>query len=349
MKFGHADIYVIVIFYIIGFCHPPCEQNLSPEKQVLYMESQIQRGLEISKLSLGAVQLGLDYGINNKSGKPTRETSGKILRTACEGGITVVDTASGYGDSEKVVGDFFNEYEGKKPTIVTKFKIMLDTSKTAPIEDVEKILRSQVENSLKTLHLNKLPLLMFHRESEMFDYGDVLPNALKKLKSEGLVERVGVSLNSCRYVPDVLKNDLYEAVQIPLNMFDTKSVLNGGLDKLKEADIIVFIRSVFLQGLFFRDPESLPEGILQKAKEPLKKLRMLAEEENQSIAQIALTFIRDLEGVTSLVLGSETPDQVKENLQLASAEGISDRAKDKIFEIFNDIDEHILMPWTWNG
>ena len=297
------------------------------------MKTVKQRGLEISEISLGAVQLGLNYGINNTHGKPSAETAAKILTTACEGGINVIDTASGYGDSEKVVGDFFRTYTGKKPTIVTKFKIMIDTDKTAPVEDVEKILRAQVENSLETLGYDKLPLLMLHRESEMFDYGEVLPSALKKLKSEGLVERVGVSLNSTKYIDDVVKNDLYEAVQLPLNMM---------------ADVIVFIRSVFLQGLFFRDPQTLPEGVLQLAKEPLKKLNKLAEEENRSIAEIALTFIRDLDGVTSLVLGSETPEQVKENISLVNAPGISEATRSRILEIFSDIDERVLMPWTWN-
>ena len=115
------------------------------------MKTVTQRGLEISELSLGAVQLGLNYGINNTFGKPSTETAAQILSTACEGGIEVVDTASGYGDSEKVVGDFFKSYKGKKPTIVTKFKIMIDTGKTAALEDVEKILRAQVENSLEAL------------------------------------------------------------------------------------------------------------------------------------------------------------------------------------------------------
>ena len=140
----------------------------------------------------------------------------------------------------------------------------------------------------------------------------------------------------------------YEAVQLPLNMMDTKNILCGGLEKLKKADVIVFIRSVFLQGLFFRDPQTLPEGVLQLAKEPLKKLNKLAEEENRSIAEIALTFIRDLDGVTSLVLGSETPEQVKENISLVNAPGISEATRSRILEIFSDIDERVLMPWTWN-
>jgi len=312
------------------------------------MECIVQRGLEISRLTLGTVQLGLDYGINNAGGKPSAETAYSVLNAACEGGITVIDTSSDYGTSEQVVGDFFKQYKGKKPLIVTKFKIEDDHSKVAPVNEVEKRLRAQVYTSLERLGYDKLPLLMLHRESELFDYGNALPEALKRLQAENLIDKVGVSLNSSKYVKDVVANDLYEAVQLPLNMMDVKNVVDGGLDLLKKNDILVGIRSVFLQGLFFRDPETLPEGVLSAAKEPLRKLRKLSEEENMSIAQIAISFIRDLEGVTTLVLGSETPDQVKENVALANCRGLSDSAKSRVLEMFKDVDERVLMPWTWN-
>ena len=314
------------------------------------METKILKGMEISKLSLGTVQLGMNYGINNAGGKPSEELADSILQTACDGGITVFDTSSDYGTSEQVVGDFFKKkYKGKKPLIVTKFKIEADHTKVAPVEDVEKNLRAQVETSLERLGYNKLPLLMLHRESELFDYGDVLPNALKKLQREGLVDKVGVSLNGCTYVKDVLENDLYEAVQIPLNMLDTKNVLHGGIDRLHDKGVIVFIRSVYLQGLIFRDPETLPDGLLQDAKEPLRRLRRLAEEENMSGAQVAITFMRDLDGVSSLVLGSETPEQVRENLALANSPRLSDRARGKILDMFADINPDVLKPWLWNA
>ena len=313
------------------------------------METNMMKGMEISKLSLGTVQLGMNYGINNAGGQPTAELANRILQTACDGGIKVFDTSSDYGTSEKIVGDFFKSYKGKKPLLVTKFKIEDDPKKVAPIEDVEKNLRRQVETSLERLGYNKLPLLMLHRESELFDYGDVLPNALKQLQREGLVDKVGVSLNGCTYVKDVLENDLYEAVQIPLNMLDTKNVLHGGIDKLRDKGVIVFIRSVYLQGLIFRDPDTLPDGLLQDAKEPLKRLRRLAEEENMSVAQVAITFMRDLDGVSSLVLGSETPEQVKENLALVNSPKLSDSARGKILDMFQDINPDVLKPWLWNA
>ena len=308
-----------------------------------------RRGLDISALSLGTAQLGLNYGINNAAGKPDEETAFALLQTACDGGITVIDTSSDYGTSEEVVGKFFKQYKGKKPTIVTKFKIEPDHSKVAPISDVRKNLREQVETSLERLGYSSLPLLMLHRESELFDYGDVLPRELEALKSEKMVDRVGVSLNGCTYVKDVLANDLYEAVQIPLNMMDTENVLHGGIDALDQKGVIVFIRSVFLQGLFFRDPDTLPDtGILSRAKEPLRKLRALAQEEGFSIAQIALTFMRDLAGVNSLVMGAENPDQVKQNIELANAPALSAQARARILDMFQDVDPDVLKPWLWN-
>ena len=64
------------------------------------------KGLDISALSLGTVQLGLSYGINNADGKPSQETANAILNAALEGGINTLDTAGAYGDSEVVIGNW---------------------------------------------------------------------------------------------------------------------------------------------------------------------------------------------------------------------------------------------------
>ena len=45
------------------------------------------------KLCLGTVQQGLEYGINNKYGKPSKEYSQKIFYEAVKHGITMFDTA----------------------------------------------------------------------------------------------------------------------------------------------------------------------------------------------------------------------------------------------------------------
>ena len=62
----------------------------------------------ISKITLGTVQLGLNYGINNADGMPSAETAEKVLSQAIDCGITSFDTSSAYGTSEKVLGNYFN-------------------------------------------------------------------------------------------------------------------------------------------------------------------------------------------------------------------------------------------------
>ena len=57
------------------------------------------KGVSISELSLGTVQLGVSYGINNQSGKPDRTQAFGILDTALTNGISALDTAAAYGDS----------------------------------------------------------------------------------------------------------------------------------------------------------------------------------------------------------------------------------------------------------
>ena len=301
---------------------------------------------KISKITLGTVQLGMNYGINNADGKPSEELAGQVLSTAVNGGITSFDTSSDYGTSEKVVGNFFKSKEDK-PIIVTKFGVG-GYDKNLSELDVEKKVRTEVENSLINLGYNKLPLLLSHNENDLEVYGETLINILKRLQNENLVDKMGASLNHFNYVDTVLENDIFEAVQVPLNMMDVKNATGDSIKKLAQKDITVFVRSVFLQGLFFRDPDTLPNGVLQNAKEPLKKIRKIAEEENMSIAGLAISYIRDLNGVSSLVIGAENPRQVKENIDLINVKRMSDTAREKINLAIKGVDERVLQPWLWN-
>ena len=70
----------------------------------------------IHKVGLGAAQWGLDYGISNTAGKSSKKEVRKILELASSAGIGIIDTASIYGDSEKIIGKSnLNEFK-----IVTK-------------------------------------------------------------------------------------------------------------------------------------------------------------------------------------------------------------------------------------
>ena len=64
-----------------------------------------QKQIWLSKLALGTVQFGLDYGISNKTGQVEAKDVKSILEHARRQGLKTLDTAAAYGTSEEVLGD----------------------------------------------------------------------------------------------------------------------------------------------------------------------------------------------------------------------------------------------------
>jgi len=67
-----------------------------------------------NKLVLGTAQLGLNYGVTNKTGKPTQSEALEIMKYAVENGINYFDTAYNYGNSEIIIGKFLNFHKNNK-------------------------------------------------------------------------------------------------------------------------------------------------------------------------------------------------------------------------------------------
>ncbi|MCD4782203.1 MAG: aldo/keto reductase [Candidatus Eremiobacteraeota bacterium] len=303
-------------------------------------------GLKISKLSLGTAQLGFDYGIANVSGKPNLDKSFEILKTAFNAGINCFDTAPSYGDSEEIIGSFVGDISDEEsPIICTKLKIEFDDG-TNSVEIYQQV-KQNVEGSMRRLQMKKIPILLLHSASNMTDNGGLILQSLIRLKNEGMVDKIGVSVYSPKEVIKAIDLGVFDAIQIPINIFDHRLIDSGILNSLKQHNFIVFARSIFLQGLFFLDPEALPEN-LKLAREPLITLRKLAQKYEIDIAEMAVSFVRDLPERSSMVIGAETSAQVLNNCDLIECPKLSDELKDEILNVFNDLPEKIINPSLWN-
>ena len=277
------------------------------------MKTHTDWGRPFSQMSLGTVQLGLDYGIANTDGKPSLEQSHGVLRAAIGGGVTALDTAATYGNSEKVLGSYFREYGGRDGVfLTTKFGLNLPG---APKAEAKAAIRRSLERSLENLGTDRIDCLMMHRAEDFDEQGDAIAEALTELKAEGLIGCAGISIYHPQSLKKPLETDVFSMVQAPMNMFDHALKASGYLSVLRGRGIALIIRSVFLQGLFFLDPEAMPESPLRDvAGEKLRMIRALAAREGMTMAELAISYIRDMPGVTSLVLGAEKPEQVRPHL-----------------------------------
>lgn len=305
------------------------------------------QGYEIPKITLGTVALGIDYGVFKYQERPKQQESFDILSTALEAGINMFDTARGYGDAEKLIGEYSKEHRETKLNIVTKFKISPENIRNKDQARTEML--NSVRTSLRFLKLDRIPICLFHMDPRLpfHEVLDILPGLLADLKHEGLIDLAGISADHPGEVESYLEHPILSAIQVPMNIFDQRLIHTNMLKRMHEMGKIVFVRSVFLKGLFFMPPSGL-KGNLTAAGKYIQLLQEMASDAQMSVPQLAFSYIRDLKGVTSIVFGAEKADHVKQTVELIKGNAISADLRKQINATFNNISEDILTPRNWS-
>lgn len=294
--------------------------------------------LKPSRLTLGAVQLGMPYGIANVTGQPAYEQAREILACAYTGGITCVDTAAAYGSSEEVLGRAMAELGIAERLLVVTKAPALDDSLTA--KAAERQIEAAVTRSLQRLRLERLPLCLFHREKD-FRYVETL----KRLQSRGLISALGCSMETPEAADAVFAGGEADAMQVPGSLLDRR-FLQADYGTQHHARPAVFVRSVFLQGLLLMPPERVPSG-LSEAVPTLRALRSLAESASMSLEEMAIRYVLSYRGVTSVLIGIETVAQMQRALSFLDSPPLDGAMMQAIHEAAPSLPERVLVPSLW--
>ncbi|HZW69306.1 MAG TPA: aldo/keto reductase, partial [Hanamia sp.] len=237
-------------------------------------------GYKISELTLGTVALGMTYGISNSNNKPQKENSFAVMSLAIKEGINTLDTARTYGEAEQVIGEFREKTgAGQFINVVSKFKISPENLNNK--DKARKEIFHSVRTSIRYLRAGVLPIALFHmnRNLPMDKVLEILPSVIADLKHEGIIDLAGVSVDHPDEAKLFLDNMQFEAVQVPVNLFDRRIINNGMLSRMHHEGKIVFARSVFLQGLFFMNPQALNDN-LKNAASYIEALQLMSKETN---------------------------------------------------------------------
>lgn len=304
--------------------------------------------LTISSMTLGTVQLGLPYGIQPGADPMATDLSLSILQEAFDNGITTLDTARAYGVSEDVIGAFLRMAPaGAFPHIITKFRLPEELEPTHT-ESIRRVVRDSLDASLAALGRERVTALLFHQSprQKMQSFVAPLGDILLELMEDGRIESGGLSAFRPSEAHSVIGHPAFRCVQLPMNIFDNTSVRHGLLDALHADGIFIFIRSVFLKGLFFMKPEQLT-GNLTVAAPYLRQLASIAVATGLSMDELAYIFVRDTPGVCSVIFGADAPGHVTANARLSRLPSLDDRVRQQLQEVFTDLPEHIIVPFLW--
>ncbi len=206
----------------------------------------------MSKLALGTVQFGADYGINSGIKVDPNEVT-NIINCARNNDISLLDTAQLYGSSEKVLGDINTQ----DFDIVTKSR---GFDQEAITEKEAVFVINDLHKSLKLLKQKSLyAFLVHHGEDLLKPGGEMIFNQLQTLKKQGLVNKIGISAYIDNQLIEIIDRFDIDIIQLPMNILDSRLINNGLLKKIYAKGIEIHTRSVFLQGLLLMDLDKRPK------------------------------------------------------------------------------------------
>ncbi|XVV12124.1 aldo/keto reductase [Actinoplanes sp. CA-131856] len=285
-----------------------------------------------SALVLGTAQLGGAYGIANRTGVPDDDATARMLATARDLGVTHLDTARAYGDSEKRIGAALGDLD---LAVVTKI---------APGGPV----RESVELSRADLRVAQPLTILLHRAA---DAGDCWADLRDCLES-GEADRVGVSVQSPDELRRVLELPDLGYVQLPCNLLDRRW-LAGDLDAALAGrpDLVVTVRSAYLQGLLVAGSgvrwPNYPDDQRDHVVSVLDGL--VTELGREDRADLCLAYLLSLPWVTSLVVGAETEEQLRRNAALVSRKPLTEAEREQVLRELPEMPVELLDPSRWSA
>jgi aryl-alcohol dehydrogenase-like predicted oxidoreductase len=283
-----------------------------------------------NKLILGTVQFGLEYGINNTLGKPSKEEVYNTLLVAKDSGISTLDTADQYGNSPVLIGEFKRTY-AKEFLVNTKFKVN------------NLNIREQLDYSLDVLGITAIEVYFYHSFSDLIQYPKVKLE-LMNLKEGSKIQKIGVSVYTNDEIEIAVNTPEVDVIQIPFNLLDNISHRGYWLGKARDNGKIIQARSAFLQGLFFKDTDSFPP-YLTPLKKYVNQLHSIAKECGVTVENLCLSYVLGQQDIDQVIIGVDNSNQLKKNLTYSRS-----FLDTKIIQEINAIkviETELLYPINW--
>jgi aryl-alcohol dehydrogenase-like predicted oxidoreductase len=319
-------------------------------------------GRAVSAVGLGAWQLGGDWGdVGDGDALAT-------LHAAVDAGIRFVDTADVYGDgrSERLIGRFLRERRDPDLVVATKAGRRADPHVASAY--TPDALRGWVRRSLDNLGVEALDLLQLHCPPPELYGRDEVFGALDDLVDGGLVRAYGVSVETCDEALAVMARPRVATVQIILNVFRRKP-LERVLPAAVEAGVGIVARvplaSGLLSGRYTRETTFASDDHRNYNREGaafdvgetfagvpyevgVDAAAAFSELATHGVtpAQLALRWILDQPGVSTVIPGARNPEQARANAAAADLAPV-DAERSAALEALYDraIRQHVHHRW----
>ena len=319
-------------------------------------------GRQVSVIGLGCWQLGGDWGDVGEADALA------VLAAALDAGVTFLDTADVYGDgrSERLVGRALREHGNDGVTVATKIGRRADP--LVPEAFTLEAFRGWLDRSRTNLGVDTIDLVQLHcPPTGVYADGRVF-DALDTLVDEQVVAAYGVSVETVDEALKAIARPNVATVQIILNAFRRKP-LERVLPAALESGVGIIARVPLASGLlsgkydesttfaaddhrsYNRTGEAFDVGETFSGVPydvGLRAARKVAAltPAGATTAQLALRWIVDQPGVSTVIPGARNAEQARANAAAAGLAPLPGEMLEELREVYDtDVREHVHSRW----
>ncbi len=304
-------------------------------------------GVEVSVISLGTWPMGglvggvIGEGANRKvdqgwSGSDD-EQSIRTIRLAEDLGINFIHSSEAYGGghAENIVGLALKGRSRDKFIIATKVRPLLQDDNP---ENARRRIREALEGSLRRLQTDYVDFHQLHTVPN----ADTIPAVMDeyvKLKQEGKVRHVAISTANIDGIRAVLAYGEVACIRVGHNMMNPIDPAVLAFTQQEGIGVVVLgaMASGILTGKWFGklpeiDPMDKRTSMFSKpgtkamfAK--LKELEFLTQDGKRTMPQVAVRFVADTPGVTSVLNGAQRPEEIEENVRSMESPALTEEER----------------------
>jgi len=289
------------------------------------------------RLCIGTVQLGMRYGVANRTGLPDAYTILELIKLCNKNKINCFDTAEAYGESETVLGITFASLGLSQCVQVVSKGTLCNLS-----------LRKTITGSLNRIGVARLHAWMLHDQQQLDLWNLARAEEAAQLHADGLVERFGLSCYHPEFALRGVEEMGLKVVQFPGNPFDRRFLRNRVLDRIAATGAWVFVRSIYLQGLCLLPLNEVP-GRIPDAQAAVLRLSDFCQQNDLTRDAFCFHYIlaKTQAAGARLVVGLETPSQLLRTCELVAMQPPPAALFDTWDELWpHDLNE-LILPSLW--
>jgi aryl-alcohol dehydrogenase-like predicted oxidoreductase len=262
--------------------------------------------LPVSRLGLGTAEIGFAYGLGSPQ-LPSEDDAIRLLQKAVELGVTFFDTANYYGCAEERIGKS-GILKNPEVVVCTKCAQFLEKGESYNADEIEKKIRTQIDDSRRQLRLDTLPLVLLHGPSALQLEERMLPKLMHTLQIEGVLRYWGASVRGEEPALAAIAAGA-DAIQVAYSIADQRMAVRV-LRTAQEQGVGVINRSIYLKGVFAGKAWTLTES-LTPLKVVAEKARYIADELGMPLPELALRFTLSEPAIGIGIVGTAKPEHLE--------------------------------------